>query len=83
LKEKLVDSTILLNLSPIVLAIMGVLALYFGNVASPHDEISNGETTGLENSRGHRRHRVAIGIGWFLIVVSAAISLVLIVRGEQ
>jgi uncharacterized RDD family membrane protein YckC len=82
LKEELVDSAILLNLTPIVFALVGALALYVGNVGAPGNEISNDKTAGLENNRAYRRHRVAIGIGWFLIVVSAAISLVLIVRGE-
>jgi hypothetical protein len=77
------DSAILLNLSPIISAALGALVLYIAMRDDDRHQITNDGITEFEIYSAPLGRRVVIWTGWVFLILSAALSLVLVVRGEQ
>jgi hypothetical protein len=77
------DSTILLNLTPIISGVLGALALYIAMRDDEWQQIAHDGTAEFQIFSVRLARRVLIWTGWFFLVLSASLSLVLVVRGEQ
>jgi hypothetical protein len=78
-----IDSDILLNLTPIISGVLGALVLYVAMRDDEWHQIAHDGTAEFQIFSVPLARRAAIWVGWFFLVLSAALSFVLVVRGEQ